>query len=66
VEPNPAAEFEKAAQTQGDGNVLVEFWLFLAANKKWWLLPILIILLLFTLLAVLTSTGAGPFLYTLF
>lgn len=66
MEPNLTGEFEKAAQAQGDGSLVVELWLFLTANKKWWLLPILAILLLFALLAVLSSTGAGPFLYTLF
>lgn len=63
---NRADEFEQAAQNQGEANIVVEFWLFLRANKKWWLLPILGVLLLFGVLAVLSSTGAGPFIYTLF
>jgi hypothetical protein len=66
MDPKTASEFEKAAQTHSDANIVVEFFLFLRANKKWWLLPILALLLLFAALAVLSSTGAGPFIYTLF
>ena len=43
-----------------------EFLLFLRDNKKWWLLPILLVLLLVTALVTLTSTGAAPFIYSLF
>jgi hypothetical protein len=43
-----------------------EFADFLAHNKKWWLLPILIALGLFGLLLVLGGTAAGPFIYPLF
>lgn len=39
---------------------------FLAHNKKWWLLPILIVLFLFGLLIILGGTAAGPFIYPLF
>ena len=39
---------------------------FLAQNKKWWLLPILILLLVFGLLVLLSGTGLAPFIYTLF
>ena len=40
-----------------------EFWAFLKENKKWWLVPILLALLLLGLLAVLSSSGLGPFIY---
>jgi len=43
-----------------------EFLSFLAHNKKWWLLPILVVLSLFGLLIVLGGTAAGPFIYPLF
>ncbi|MDY6914296.1 MAG: DUF5989 family protein [Planctomycetota bacterium] len=43
-----------------------EFWDFLRHNKKWWLAPILLIMLLVGLAVVLSSTGAGPFIYALF
>jgi hypothetical protein len=35
-------------------------------NKKWWMIPIIVVLLLFGVLLVLGSTGAAPFIYTLF
>jgi Family of unknown function (DUF5989) len=43
-----------------------EFWDFLKANKKWWLLPILLVLLAVGLLITLAGTAAAPFIYTLF
>jgi hypothetical protein len=46
--------------------LLRDLWGFLAANKKWWLLPILAVLLLFGLLLILGGTAAGPFIYPLF
>jgi len=58
-------EFDKLAR-QERTSLLGEFWLFLKHNKKWWLLPIVIVVLLMGLLVMLTSTGVGPFIYTLF
>ena len=43
-----------------------EFFGFLAQNKKWWLLPILLALLVLGVLVILGGTAAGPFLYSLF
>jgi hypothetical protein len=44
-----------------------EFWRFLAARKKFWLLPIFIAMSLFGALIVLTQGSAvAPFIYTLF
>lgn len=43
-----------------------EVWDFLAHSKKWWLTPIVIVLLLVGMLAVLSSTAAAPFIYSLF
>jgi hypothetical protein len=44
-----------------------EFWDFLRARKKYWLLPILIVLVLFGALIVLTQgTAVAPFIYTIF
>jgi competence protein ComGC len=46
---------------------LKEFWAFLRARKKYWLLPLLIILLLLSLLIVLTQgTALAPFIYSVF
>jgi hypothetical protein len=66
MKEQPQSEFEKAATESPDGGFLRELWGFLAQNKKWWLLPILILLLLFGLLILLSGTGLAPFIYTLF
>ena len=63
----PVSEFEKAvAEGAGRGGPVGEFWRFLRHNKKWWLIPILVVLLSFGVLLLLASTGAAPFIYTLF
>ncbi len=43
-----------------------ELILFLAHNKKWYLIPVVITILLMGILIILGSTGAAPFIYTLF
>jgi hypothetical protein len=44
-----------------------EIWLFLAQNKKLWLLPIIVVLLLLGLLLIFAQSSAlAPFIYTLF
>ena len=46
---------------------LNEFWSFLRARKKFWLLPIIAMVLVFGALLVLAqSTAVAPFIYTLF
>jgi len=46
---------------------LVEFWSFLRARKKYWLLPIMLMMLLLGALIVLAQGSAvAPFIYTLF
>jgi hypothetical protein len=59
------AEFERLGQEK-QLNLVQEFMLFLTENKKWWLIPIVAALSLIGLLVVLGSTGAAPFIYTLF
>ena len=66
MKEQPQNDFEKAATEQPRGGFLRELWGFLAQNKKWWLLPILILLLLFGVLVILSGTGMAPFIYTLF
>ena len=45
------------------GELLVYLW----RNKLWWMLPMVGVLVVFGLLIVFgTSTGVGPFIYTLF
>lgn len=58
-------EFEQAGEGTQD-SLVKEFVDFVFENKKWWLIPILLVLALVGLLAVLGSTGAAPFIYTLF
>jgi hypothetical protein len=60
-----AEDFARAAEERSKGFV-VEFWQFARHNKKWWMTPIIAILLLISCLVLLGSTGAGPFIYTLF
>lgn len=60
-----ADEFEKLAEEQ-QMRLLAEFWLFIKEEKKWWLTPIILVLLGVGALVALTSTGAAPFIYTLF
>ena len=44
-----------------------EFWSFLRARKKYWLIPILLLMAIFGGLIVLTKGSAvAPFIYTLF
>jgi hypothetical protein len=46
---------------------LIEFWAFMRARKKFWLLPIMIMMLVFGGLIVLTQGSAiAPFIYTIF
>ncbi|MFM9115696.1 MAG: DUF5989 family protein [Planctomycetota bacterium] len=58
-------EFERAGE-EAPLSIIGEFWLFITENKKWWLIPLLLAFLLVGLLVVLGSTGAAPFIYTLF
>lgn len=46
---------------------LKEFWGFLKARKKFWLLPLIIILLMFGMLIIFAGGSAlAPFIYTIF
>ena len=46
---------------------LIEFYKFMMARKKFWLLPILITLLIFGGFVVVTQgTAVAPFIYTIF
>ena len=58
-------EFEKAAE-QKESGLAGELFGFMAQNKKWWLLPIVVVLLGAGALVILGGTGAAPFIYTLF
>jgi hypothetical protein len=44
-----------------------ELFQFLWARKLWWLIPAVLVLLIFAALIMLaTTSGIGPFIYTLF
>ncbi len=48
-------------------NFLKEIFKFIAARKKFWLIPILLFLLIFGGLFVITQgTAVAPFIYTIF
>ena len=47
--------------------LITEFWKFLKARKRYWLLPIVFFLLLLSMLIVFTeSSTLAPFIYALF
>lgn len=47
--------------------VVGELLSFLWQRKLWWLIPMVVVLLMFGLLLVFaSSSGIGPFIYTLF
>jgi hypothetical protein len=46
---------------------LLEFWSFLRARKKFWLLPVLLVLVVLgALLLFAQGSAVAPFIYTLF
>jgi len=48
-------------------SILIEFWNYMKARKKFWLLPILVVLVVFGGLIILSQGSAvAPFIYTLF
>jgi hypothetical protein len=59
------SEFERDAQNQ-DLTLVHELWLLVLENRNWWLIPTLVVLALVGLLAALGTSGAAPFIYTLF
>ncbi|HEY4760814.1 MAG TPA: DUF5989 family protein [Thermoguttaceae bacterium] len=60
-----ATKFEHQA-SQPQTGVFGEMLHFLAQNKKWWLVPVILVLLLVGIMVMLGGTGAAPFIYTLF
>ena len=59
------SKFEDAGKEQ-QLSIVQEFLLFIKENKAWWMVPIVVVLGLVGLLVVLSSSGAAPFIYTLF
>ncbi len=60
-----AEDFAQQAE-QASRSLPREFWDLLRHNKKWWLTPIILVLLLVGVFLFLATTGAAPFIYTLF
>ncbi len=60
------ASFIEASEERSQSSFLGEFWRFARQNKKWWLTPVVLSLLLVAVLVVLSASGAGPLVYTLF
>lgn len=60
-----ASEFQQLS-AENDLSLMAEFWLFLKEEKRWWLTPIIIACMAITGLAWFTSTGAYPFIYSIF
>ena len=47
--------------------ILIEFWEFMKARKRYWLLPIVFVLILLGAIVVFTESSAiAPFIYALF
>ena len=72
AEPEPTesnteakTEFEQAGEEK-PLSLVQEFGMFIIENKAWWMIPIVTVLGLVGLLVLLGSTGAAPFIYTLF
>jgi hypothetical protein len=63
-DPDPL-EFLVQARQRRPGLVR-ELWRLLRETKKWWLTPVVLALLLLGLFAMLGSSAAAPFIYTLF
>jgi hypothetical protein len=59
-------EFEREARAGGGQGLASDFWAYLMHTRKWWITPIVLMLLLLAGLIILGSTGAAPFIYTLF
>lgn len=64
MSPNQA--FEKAAQEAESRSAFGEIAAFLQEQKRIWMAPIVMALLMLGVLAFLSTTGAAPFIYTLF
>lgn len=58
-------DFKEAAPASNPG-LLRELLHFIIEYKAWWLAPLIGALLLLTGIALLSGTGAAPFIYTLF
>ncbi len=58
-------DFARQAEGRQQGAIF-EMMDFLRHSKKWWLTPIVLALVLIGLFLLLSTTAAGPLIYTLF
>jgi hypothetical protein len=63
---SPRTDFERAAAASRGSNAGAELWRLIWHHKRWWLVPIVFVLLATGVLAALATTGAAPFIYSLF
>ena len=61
-----ANENDPNSARRGRQGAVSQLWRFIASNRKWWLVPILVVVLGVGVLLILGGTGAAPFIYTLF
>ena len=59
-------DFMDAASHDKERGLVAEFIGFMAENKKWWLMPVIVFMLSAGALVFLAGSGAAPFIYTLF
>lgn len=63
---NDKNEFDKLADQESERSFFGDMFDFFKVSRKWWLLPIVIVMLMLIVLLFLATTGAAPFIYTLF
>ena len=63
--PKEKPSFAEQAKRKSPG-WLAELIHFVAHNKKWWLVPVLVVLLLVGALVMLGGSGVAPFIYAPF
>lgn len=57
--------FADAAE-QAKTGLFSDFVSFMRENAKWWLIPFLVVFLILGIAIALGTTGAAPFIYTMF
>jgi uncharacterized protein DUF5989 len=63
--PDDRRKFEHLAE-EAQQSFVKEVWYLIASDKRWWLAPIVVAIAILGVLVMLSSTGVGPFIYTLF
>ncbi len=60
-----STEFERLGEQQ-QPMLLIEFWHFLKAQKKWWLAPLLVALAVYATFLIVSISSGPTFIYKLF